>query len=229
MTGTVRALISGAVEHTHAALVPAFEAETGLAIVTTRSSTNDIVRRMASDEPHDLVISTAENIARFIANGSVQAASRADLVRSAIGLAVKAGAPRPDIGSGEAVKRALLAARSVGYSQGPSGVYLLTLFETMGIAAAIRAKAVQSTPGTPVARYVAEGAAEIGFQQISEMIHESGIDLLGPLPADIQHVTVFSSGILTRATNPAGAGALQRYWATAAAAAVIRRNGLEPA
>ena len=144
-------LTSRAIEYAYEELTPGFEAAK---IITTWSSTGAIAAQVASDQPFDLVIAEAASIDRFIAEASVLSGSRVDLVRSGIGLAVKEGAPKPDIGSAEAVKQALLAAKSVGYSQGPSGVYLLTLFEKMGVAAEMRAKAIQSTPGTPVAHYV---------------------------------------------------------------------------
>lgn len=225
----VRVLVSRAVKGAYLALVPGFEAASGIKVVTTWSSTGDIVKQVASNEAFDLVIAAASTIEGFIDAEQVIADSRVDLMRSGVGIAVKAGAPRPDIGSGEAVKQALLAARSVGYSQGPSGVYLLRLFETMGIAAQLQAKATQSTPGIPVAHYIASGAVELGFQQVSELINQPDITLLGPLPADIQNVTVFSSGVLRSAIAPAEARALQAYLAAPASDAAIAKNGMEPA
>ena len=217
----MRALVSRAIQYAYRELLPGFEAASGIAVDTVWSSTGAIVEQIASDAPFDLVIAGADTVDRFIADGSVLAGSRVDQMSSGIGVAVKAGAPRPDIGSGEAVKQALLAAPSIGYSQGPSGVYLLALFEKMGIAAQVGAKATQSTPGTPV-------AVALGFQQVSELIDEPGITLVGPLPADIQKITTFSSGVLTRATDPDGARALQAYLSAPAADAAIRRHGLAP-
>ncbi len=223
-----RALVSRAVQYAYRELVPGFEVASGTKVVTTWSSTGAIVEQVASDEAFDLVIAGAGTIDRLIAAGAVVPGSRVDLMKSGIGVAVKAGAPKPDIGSGEAVKQALLAAPSIGYSQGPSGVYLLALFEKMGIAEQVRAKATQSTPGIPVAHYLASGAVALGFQQVSELINESGITLLGPLPADIQNVTTFSSGVLTRAAAPAVARALQAYLSAPTADGAIRKNGMEP-
>jgi molybdate transport system substrate-binding protein len=221
----LRVLTSRAIKYAYDELVPGF----GTDVVTTLSSTGAIPGQVASDAPLDLVIATSDVIDRFIAEGTVRPGTRVDLVRSGVGVVVKAGAPKPDIRSAASVRQALLDARSVGYSQGPSGVYLLKLFETLGIAAEVAAKAVQSTPGTPVARYVADGTAELGFQQVSEIINEPGIDFVGPLPDDNQNITIFSSGVLTRADNPAAAGALQAYLSAPQAGGVFRKHGLEPA
>ncbi len=221
----LKVLTSRAIQYAYDALVPGF----GMEIVTTLSSTGAIPGQVASDTPLDLVIATSAAIDRFIAEGKVHPGTRVDLVRSGVGIVVQAGAPRPDIASGAAVRQALLAARSVGYSQGPSGVYLLELFGRLGIAAEVAAKAVQSTPGTPVAVYVADGRAELGFQQVSEIINEPGIDFVGPLPGDIQNITVFSSGVLTRAANPDGARALQAFLSAPEAGGVYRKHGLDPA
>jgi molybdate transport system substrate-binding protein len=150
-------------------------------------------------------------------------------VRSSIGVAVKAGAPKPDLKSGDDLKKTLLAAKSVGYSTGPSGVYLISLFEKMGIADQIKAKAKITTPGVPVASLIRSGEAEIGFQQVSELIHEAGIDFLGPLPADVQNITVFSSGVPAAAKAQTEARALQKFLTAPAAAPVIKKHGLERA
>ncbi|MEI7713011.1 MAG: substrate-binding domain-containing protein [Rhodospirillales bacterium] len=224
----MRALVSRAIQYAYRELLPGFEAASGVAVDTVWSSTGAIVEQIASDAPFDLVIAGAATIDRFIADGAVLAGSRVDQMSSGIGVAVKAGAPRPDIGSGEAVKHALLAAQSIGYSQGPSGVYLLALFEKMGIAKQIRAKATQSTPGIPVAHYLAAGTVALGFQQVSELIDKTGIALVGPLPADIQKITMFASGVPNRSTAPDAARALQTYLSSPASDAAIRKHGMEP-
>ncbi len=121
--------------------------------------------------------------------------SRIDLANSGVGMAVKAGAPRPDISSSEAVRKALLSATTVAYSTGTSGIYVQRLFDRLGIAEQMKAKSKQTTPGVRVAQYLASGEADLGFQQVSELVHETGIDFLGPLPADIQNVTIYSSGV----------------------------------
>jgi molybdate transport system substrate-binding protein len=142
---------------------------------------------------------------------------------------VRAGAQKPDISSGKAIKRAVLAANSVGYSQGPSGVYLIQLFERWGISEAIKSRVVQTPPGHPVGEAVARGEAEIGFQQVSELLPVAGITYLGPLPADIQEVTTFACGIHVGAKNVDAAKAWIRFITSPAAVPAIRKSGMEPA
>jgi molybdate transport system substrate-binding protein len=143
-------------------------------------------------------------------------------------MAVKAGSPRPDISSGEAVKKALLSAGAVAYSTGASGVYVQRLFDRLGIPDQMKDKSKQTSPGVRVAQYLASGEADLGFQQVSELVHETGIDFPGPLPADIQNVTVYSSGIRIGSNASEPAKALQAFLSAPAAASVIRKNGMDP-
>ena len=140
---------------------------------------------------------------------------------------MRAGAPRPDIGSADAFRRAVLAARSVVYSTGPSGIYLAGLFQRMGIADAVNAK-LRQVQGEPAGAVVACGDAEIGFQQICELMPVPGIDLVGPLPPEIQEITTFSAGVHVRAPAPEAARALARYFTSPEAAPVVRQKGMEP-
>jgi molybdate transport system substrate-binding protein len=153
--------------------------------------------------------------------------SRVDLAKSGVAAAVRAGAARPDISSGEALKRAVLAAKSIVYSHGPSGVYLAGLFERMGIAEQLKPK-VKLVQGEPAGAVVARGEAEIGFQQMSELLPVPGIDILGPLSADVQRITVFSAGLHVRAKAPDAAKALVKFITAPAAVPVIRKKGMEP-
>ncbi len=210
-------------------LLPMFERATGHKPMPTFVGGVDIMKRMAAGETCDLVIMSGPQIDQLIAQGKLKAGSRVDLVRSGIGVAVRAGAPRPDISSAEAIKRALLAAKSITYSSGPSGVYLANLFAKMGIAEALKAKVNPVPPGVPAGSLVARGEAEIGFQQISELLPVAGIDLIGPLPADIQEITVFSGGIHAAATQPDAAKALMTFITSPVAAPIITRKGLDPA
>jgi molybdate transport system substrate-binding protein len=141
---------------------------------------------------------------------------------------VKSGARKPDISSGEAVKRAVLAARGIAYSTGPSGIYLMGLFQRMGIAESIQSK-VKQVQGEPAGGVVARGEAEIAFQQVSELLPVPGTDFVGPLPADIQQITVFSAGLHVKATQPDAAKALVKFLTAPAAAPAIRKKGMEPA
>jgi molybdate transport system substrate-binding protein len=136
--------------------------------------------------------------------------------------------PKPDISSGEAVKNAVLAARRVAYSSGPSGFYLVDLFRTMGIAGQIKDKVKQPPSGAQVSDLLARDEADLGFQQVSELQHRKGIDYLGPLPADIQHTTVFSAGLHAAATAPEAAKALVKFLTAPEAGPAIRKIGMEP-
>ena len=210
-------------------LFPGFEQASGHKVVPRFVGGVDIMKRMAAGETCDLVIMSGPQIDQLIAQGTVASGSRVDLVRSGIGVAVRAGAPRPDIGTAEAVKRALLAAKSITYSSGPSGVYLANLFVRLGIADQLKPKIKQVPPGVPAGSLVASGEAEIGFQQISELMPVSGIDLIGPLPPEIQEITVFSGGIHVAAMQPDAAKALMQFITAPAAASIITRKGLDPA
>jgi molybdate transport system substrate-binding protein len=224
----IKVLASNALKEAYLELVPAFERTTEHKVATTWAGTNDIMKRMAAGETYDLVIMAGPAIDELIKQGKVVAGSRVDLAKSGVGIAVRAGAPKPDISSGDAVKRALLAAKSIAHSSGPSGVYLAELFQRMGIADEIKPKIKQTTPGLPVGEVVARGDAEIGFQQVSELLPIAGIDYLGPLPADIQHVTVFSGGIHTGAKEADAAKALVKFITAPAAVPVIKKKGMEP-
>jgi molybdate transport system substrate-binding protein len=164
----------------------------------------------------------------LIKQGKVVADSRVDLARSLIGMVVRAGTPKPDISTIEAFKRTLLAAKSVAYSDSASGVYVGTeMFERLGIADQMKAKS-RAIPADPVAGVVARGEAELGFQQISELIPVPGVDLVGPIPAEVQKVTIFSAGIVVGAAQPEAGRALIKFLASTAAAPIITRSGLDP-
>lgn len=189
----------------------------------------DAARRVAAGEVFDAVVLGADAIDRLITDGQVRAGSRVDLVRSGVALAVKAGAPRPDIGSAQAVRAAVLAARSVGCSTGPSGVALTRLFEHWGIAEQVQARLVVPPPGTPVGALIARGEVELGFQQLSELMFLPGIDVLGPLPEPIQITTVFAGGVPTASRQPQAAQALLERLAAPDLTAIKRANGMDSA
>ncbi len=226
---TINVLSSNAIKAAYTELVPHFERASGHKVATVWAGTNDILKRMKANETYDLMIMARPTLDGLAREGKVVAGSQVDLVTSGIGGAVRAGAPKPDISSGEALKRALLAAKSIGYSQGPSGVYLIKLFERWGIADTIRSRVLQTQPGNPVGEAVARGEAEIGFQQVSELLPIAGISFVGPLPADIQEVTTFAGGIHAAAKEVDAAKAWVKFITSPAAAAAIRRSGMEPA
>jgi len=229
----IRVLMSGAFTAAFTELSPVFERSTGSKIVTMYggsmgSSPETIPNRLRRGEPADVVIMAAPALDELIKQGIVISNSRVDLARSTIGLAVRAGAPKPDISSVDALERALLRAKSIAYSSSASGVYLSTeLFPRLGIADQIAAKS-RKIESEPVGAVVARGEAEIGFQQISELRPVKGIDIVGPLPPEAQRVTVFSAAIVATAKQPDTARRLIAFLSSPAAAPAIRRSGMDP-
>lgn len=189
----------------------------------------EVAKRVRAGEAFDVVVLASTQIDQLIAEGKLRAGSRVDLVKSGVAIAVRAGAQRPDVASESAVRLAVLSARSVSYSTGPSGVHLERLFDRWGILSEIRSRIVVPPPGVPVGSLVASGAAELGFQQLSELIHLPGIEVVGPLPAAIQTITIFSGGISVQCADPVAARALLDYLASPAASQVKRDHGMEPA
>lgn len=189
----------------------------------------DAARRVQAGEAFDIVVLAADAIDKLIAAGTVATGGRADLVTSAVAVGVRRGAPRPDIGTEAALRDAVLAAKSIGYSTGPSGTALLKLFERWGVADAVKSRLVQAPAGVPVGALIARGDAELGFQQLSELMHEDGVELLGTLPPGAEIVTTFSAGLCTASTQPDAAAALIAFMRSPAAAEAKRRQGMEPA
>ena len=224
----VKVMAANAVKEAYLELVSAFEKSTGHKVATVWGGTEGVAKRVTSGEVVDVVLIAAPNIDRLIAEGKLVSGSRADVAKSGVGIAVRAGLPKPDISSGEAVKRAVLAATSVAYSSGPSGSYVADLFKKMGISDQIQHKVRQSASGVQVGDLIARGEADLGFQQISELLHVQGIDYLGPLPADIQNITVYSAGVHTAAPAPDVAKALVKFLTSPGAAPAIRKIGMEP-
>ena len=229
----VRVMISGGLSAAYNALVPEFERLTGNKVLTAYgpsmgTTVNAIPIRLERGEPADVLIMVGYALGDLIKQGKVIADSRVDLVKSPIGIAMRSGAPKPDISSADSLKRALLAAKSVAYSDSASGVYVSTeMFAKLGISEEMKDKA-RKIPATPVAEIVARGDAEIGLQQLSEMLPVPGVDIVGPLPADLQKITIFSAGIASVSKEPAAGKALIRFLASPAASAVIIKSGLEP-
>jgi molybdate transport system substrate-binding protein len=210
-------------------VVPAFERTSGTRVVVTWGATNSLLKDLEGGAGGDLAILTAEAIDDLISGGKVVAGGRVDLARSGIGVAVRKGAKRPDIDSPEALRRALLAAKAVAHSKsGMSGIYFPTVLARLGIADAMKAKIVIPDPGTPIGEVVAKGGAEIGIQQISELLPVAGIEIVGPLPATLQKITTFSAGVLTAAKEPDAAAALLKFVA-AESPRLLKQKGLEPA
>lgn len=226
----IRLLTTGAFKSVASALIPRFEAETGHTVTVENDTAGGLVRRIGAGAAFDMVVLTPGAIRDLALQGKV-AGGPVDLARVGIGVAVRAGAPHPDIGSVDAFKRMLIDARSVGYidprAGGTSGIYLAELFQRLGIAEQVRDKAVL-VPGGLVAERVAGGDAQVGLQQISELLAVSGAEFVGPLPAEIQNDTVYAGGVGASAHEPAAARALLATFSGPAAAAVLRDKGMLP-
>jgi molybdate transport system substrate-binding protein len=229
----VNVMISGGFAAAYRTLIPEFERVTRNTVVTVAgpsmgNTPQAIPNRLQRGEPADVLIMVGAALDELIKQGKVIPDSRADLARSNIGMVVRQGAPKPDITSVAAFRRTLLEATSIAYSDSASGVYLSTvLFQRLGIADQVQGKS-RMIPAEPVAAVVARGEAQLGFQQISELIPIPGVDLVGPLPLELQKPTVFSAGVATGAREPAAARALIRFLASEAAAPAIAQSGMEP-
>ena len=225
---TITGISSMATRAVLAELADAYEARSGHTVTIAAVGGVDAASRVQAGEPFDIVVLARDAIDRLLAAGHLVAGSDVDLVRSGVAVAVRAGAARPDIGSEDALRRAVLAARTIGYSTGPSGVQLARLFERWGITGEVRERIVTPPPGVPVGGLVARGEVELGFQQLSELAHLAGVDVLGPLPAAVQIVTTFSAAVAAASRRPAAARALLAFMAAPAAADTKRRHGMDP-
>jgi len=212
-----------------AELAGAYRQLSGVAVEFESVGGVDAARRVEAGEAFDVVVLAAEAIAKLIAGGSVVAGSRTDLVRSVVAIAVRDGSARPDIGCEDALQQAVLRARSVGYSTGPSGVALMQLFDRWGMTEAVRSRIVQAPPGVPVGQLVAAGQVELGFQQLSELMHLPGIAVLGTMPPGCEIVTTFSGGICAASVQPEAVQTLLAFMHSPAAADAKRRHGMEQA
>jgi molybdate transport system substrate-binding protein len=227
--GPITGISSMAMRNVLAELGDAYEHQSGQPVSIVAVGGVDAARRVADGEGFDFVVLAAAVIEQLAAGGRVDPGSRTDLARSGVAIAVAAEAPRPDVSSEAAIRDAVLRARSIGYSTGPSGAHIVRLFERWGIADAIAPRIVQAPPGVPVGTLVARGDVELGFQQLSELMHLPGIDVIGPLPPEIQAATVFSAAVCTASSCPAAAEALLSFLASPEADAAKRRHGMEPA
>ena len=229
MSSPIRIISSMATRQLLADLVTQFQQASGQSVDVESVGGVDAAKRVQAGEAFDGVILASNAIDQLAQAGKVIQGSRTDLVRSGVAVAVRAGAPHPDIGSEASVRQAVLATRSLSYSTGPSGVALVKLFERWGIAEQIKDRIVQAPPGVPVGSLVAKGEVALGFQQLSELIHLPGIDVVGPLPPEIQITTIFSAGVAATCARPEAARAFIAFLASPEAEAAKRRNGMEPA
>lgn len=229
MSVSILGISSMATRQVLAELVAAYQQHSGQRVTIESVGGVDAARRVAAGEAFDVVILASDAIDKLIASGHVLAGSKVDLVHSGVAVAVRTGAPKPDISSEDAVRQAILAARNISYSTGPSGVALAKLFERWGIAETIKDRIVTPPPGIPVGSLVASGAVELGFQQLSEMLNLEGLSVLGALPPAIQIITTFSAGVCATSTQAETVRAMLAYMASPAAAEAKRRQGMDPA
>jgi len=229
----IKVMTSGAFTEAYQQLVEQFQKTTRHSVVTTFGASmggaNDSIPvRLDRGEPVDVVIVIESALEPLIKSGHIASASRVQLARSMIGIAVRKGAPRPDISSVAALRQTLLQAKSIAYSASASGTYISTeMFKRLGIAEQVKGKS-QRIESERVGAVVARGDAEIGFQQVSELLPVAGIDYVGLLPAEVQQVSIVTAAITTKASSRSAAQALIDFLASPAAAATIRKTGLEP-
>jgi molybdate transport system substrate-binding protein len=209
-------------------LAPAFTRASGNKVVVSYEVGPAFMAKINSDVPADVVTQARDGMDALVKRGKVVPGTRADFARAGIGVAVKAGAPKPDIATADAFKRSMLAAKSIAYSRaGASGIYMAKLMERLGIADEMKGK-TKLVEGVPVAEVVAKGEAEIGLQQINVILPIAGIDYVGPLPSDLQDYVVFAVGLLAVSKQPEVATAMIRFMAEPAAAPLIRKGNMEP-
>ena len=229
MTQPLKIISSMATKQVLADLIALYQTSHAQSIALESVGGVDAAKRVQTGEAVDVVVLASNAIEQLGADGKLVAGSRVDLVRSGVAIAVRAGAARPAIATEADVKRAVIAAASISYSTGPSGVALAKLFERWGIAGELKSRIVTPLPGTPVASLLADGKVALGFQQLSEMLGVQGIEVLGPLPPEIQIITTFSAGISSTCQRSEAAAALLRFMASPEAAQVKLRNGMESA
>ena len=229
MTRQITSISSMATRQILADLAESYEQRTGRQVVIQSMGGVEAARRVRAGEPADIVVLASKVMEQLEAEGHLVSGSRVGFARSGIAMAVPSGVQRPSVSDEASVKQAILDARRICYSTGPSGDHLKQLWERWGIAGSISQRAIQAPPGVPVGEIVARGDADLGFQQLSELLHVPGIEIVGPLPPEIQAVTVFSAGISTTSSQREEARALVAYLTSPEAEAAKRQHGMETA
>jgi molybdate transport system substrate-binding protein len=229
MPNPITLISSMATRQVLAELARAYAGRAGCEVALESVGGVDAARRVRSGEAFDAVVLASDAMSQLVASGHVVAGSCVDLVHSPVAVAVRAGAPRPDVSSEAALRQAVAAARRIGYSTGPSGTHLARLFERWGLADALDDRIVMPPPGVPVGSLVARGEIELGFQQLSELMHLEGIRVLGTLPSGCDFITTFSAGLCAVSTRADAVRTLLDFMASPAADETKRRHGMEPA
>ena len=224
----VRVLAPNAARESISEAVANFEKSSGHKVIASWTGTEAITKRITEGEVVDIVINAAENIDRLTTDGKLSPDSRTDFAKSSIGVAVALSVPRPDVSTIEGLKSTLLAAKSIVISSGTSGRYLHELFDSLGVGEQIKVKIRQPPSGAQIGEFLATGQAELGFQQVSELVHVSGIQFLGPLPAELQRYTIYSGAAHSRAPQPEAARAFLKVLRQPETAAVVKKSGMEP-
>jgi molybdate transport system substrate-binding protein len=224
---TIKGISSMATRQLLTELVADYQKQTDIDIQIESIGGVNAAKRVQAGEAFDVVFLSSEAIDQLIASDHIDPTSKVNLVNSGVAVAVKAEAAAPDISSEAALKAAVLAAKTISYSTGSSGVALAKLFERWGIAEQIAPHIVQAPPGVPVGSLVAKGEVELGFQQLSELIHLDGINIVGPLPPEIQITTTFSAGVCTASTQTGAVRGMLAYMTSTAASAAKLRQGME--
>ena len=225
----VRLLASGALKEAYLELLPDFEKVSGHRVMAAWSSTTDIQKRVMAGEVADLVILGNAGTEELVKQGKLVGNTLKTFAKSGIYVAVRSGAPNPDISSVDALKNSILTARSVAYSEGASGTYLVGMFQRLGIYDQVKLKASIAKANEPVGDKLVRGDADIGFHQLSELIPVKGIQIIGPLPAAVQHITVFSGAIHSEAKEPKAGKALVEFLTTPAVGQSVKKHGLDSA
>jgi molybdate transport system substrate-binding protein len=229
MAATLTGISSMATRQILAELSDAYTKRTGQAVAIESVGGVDAAKRVRAGEAFDIVVLADDVMRQLEADGFLKPGSRAGFARSAMAVAIRAQAARPDLGNEASFKAAMLAAKTIGYSTGPSGNHVLGLLKKWGIEQAVSERLVKAPPGVPVGTLVARGDVELGLQQLSEFLDVPGIEIAGPLPPEVQSVTLFSCGVCARTPNDTGARAFIEFLTSAEAAASKHRQGMEPA
>ena len=228
MADEIRVLAPNAVKEPVAEAISVFEQTTGHKVLVTWTGTEAITKRVGEGEVADVVVNAAQNIAQQSKDGKLRGETRTDFARSSIGVAVPSSSTRIEVTTADTLKAALLSARTVVVSSGTSGRHMVEVFAKLGIGEQLKAKTMQPPSGAQIADFLATGGADIGFQQISELLHGKGILYLGPIPAELQNYTIYSAAMHAGAANADAAKALLEALRTPTVQLVVRASGMEP-